>query len=407
MSKKEITYIAIMSGIFILYVLIQAFGPKQVNWAESYTKDDKIPYGGHILRQELPAISNGNDILENYAPLYQSLNSDFISYSENYNWLFLNNEIAFDPFETELILERVQNGDHIFISASNFNFAFADSLNLESDYYYAPGDSTITNFRVQSVDTLHTSFTNPEFSGQSWMYPKLTVQFFSKIDSTSQTTILGEDEDGNTNFLKYEYGNGALYLHSNPAMFTNFFIRDKKYADYAFSALSYLPAENPIIWDEYYKVGRQYESSPIKYVLANDTLSLAWYATMFGIVTFMIFRAKRKQRIIPIIKPPVNSSIEFAKTIGDLYLEKGSHKVIAIKRIDFFLEYIRSNLRLETYKIDDEFIANVAQRSGMEEKEIDELFTLIAEIRRNDDISADTLKTLTFRIDQFYNQSKR
>jgi len=406
MSRKEIIYISIMASVISLYVLIQAFGPKQINWSESYTKDDRIPYGGYILRDQIELISNIDEVRENHSPLYQTLNSDFISTAQNFNWIFLNTEIAFDPFETGLLLKRVRSGDQLFISAANFSGAFADSLNIESDFDYSPWDSTITNFEVQSTDTLTVSFTNPKLIEKEWLYPKLTRRYFSRIDS-SETIVIGKDNLNKLIFVQYTVGEGTIYLHSNPAMFTNFFLRDKNYADYAFTALSYLPPENPLIWDEYYKVGRKYESSPIKYVLADDTLSLAWYLTMFGIVTFMIFRAKRIQRIIPIINPPVNSSIEFAKTIGDLYLEKGSHKTIALKRIDFFLEYIRSNLRLETYKVDGGFIENLSQRSGIKEKEIDELFILIAEIRRSDNVSSDTLKLLTFRIDQFYNQSKR
>ncbi len=407
MNKKEILYFTVMGSIIVLYVLLQAIGPKPINWSESYSALDKIPYGAYILKEESPRLTVKNKVLVNNQPLFVSLNNEFNSPNERYNWIFINSELGFDRFETEMLLNRVAEGDYVFMAASTFNLALADTLNLKADLAYSPWDSSITNFNVQSVDTFALAFTNPTFdTTKVWKYPKLIRRYLTSVDSSS-ATILGIDEKNLANFAKIDFGEGALFVHANPAVFTNFFMRDVSYAEYAFTALSYLPAGNTLIWDEYYKDGRRYENSPIKYVLADKTLSTAWYITMFGIVAFMIFRGKRKQRIIPVIKPPVNSSIEFAKTIGDLYLEKGTHTTIAIKRIDFFLEYIRSNLGLETHKVDDKFLNNVAKRSGINIQEIDALFSLFAEIRQAKNISADTLKLLTQRIDRFYNQSKR
>ena len=407
MKRKEIIYLSTMGIVFLIYLSLQIFGPKPINWSESYSSLDKIPYGGYILKQELRVLSPSNEILINDKPLFQSLNDEFSNPEIELNWVFINSGIGFDPYETDLLLQRVSQGDQVFIAASDFFYKFADTLKLETDYEYSPWDSSITNFEVQSPDDFSLSFTNSVLdSAKKWTYPKLLRRYFISFDSTS-TTILGTDNESDVTFIKVDFGQGAFFLHSNPAVFTNYFLREKEYSDYAFKALSYLPAENRIVWDEHYKVGRRFESSPIKYILANTELKIGWYLTIAGIILFMIFRGKRKQRIIPVIKPPVNSSIEFAKTIGDLYLEKGNHHTIAIKRIDFFLEYIRSNLGLETYKVDDKFISDVSLRSGINESEIEKLFSLIADIRQNSKIDTSTLKLLTNRIDWFYNQSKR
>lgn len=406
MRRKEKLYLTLMGSILILYVSFQIFGPKPVDWSESYSGEDKIPFGSYILKQEIsPGITSG-EVLINNQPLYVSLQSEFYIEKENLNWIFFNDYIAFDPFETELLLNRVESGDHIFLAGIDFLDPFADSVLIVSDYFEQSWDSTLKNFYIQSADTFTTTFTNPDLSSKSWEFRGLPRRYFSSVDS-ARTVILGRDDEGFANFIKIDIGKGSFYMHANAAMFTNFFLREPAYSEYAFTALSYLPQENQLVWDEYYKVGRVYESSPIKYVLSEESLSKAWYLSMIGILAFMIFRSKRRQRIIPHLSAPLNSSVEFAKTIGDLYLEKGSHKVIAIKRIDFFLEYIRNNLGLETYKIDDSFIQSVSERSGIAAKEVDELFTLIAQVRQSDNIDTDTLKTLTIRIDQFYNQSKR
>ena len=49
------------------------------------------------------------------------------------------------------------------------------------------------------------------------------------------------------------------------------------------------------------------------------------------VLLFIIFHAKRKQRIVPVIEPLQNSSAEFVKTIGNLYLQEGNFKDMANK----------------------------------------------------------------------------
>jgi hypothetical protein len=46
----------------------------------------------------------------------------------------------------------------------------------------------------------------------------------------------------------------------------------------------------------------------------------------------MVFEAKRRQRIIPIIDVPQNTSVIFVKTIGQLYFNKKEHLTIAQRK---------------------------------------------------------------------------
>ena len=152
---------------------------------------------------------------------------------------------------------------------------------------------------------------------------------------------------------------------------------------------------------------RSARGSAVRYIVSEEYLSWAWFISLSGVLLFMIFRAKRKQRIIPDIEQPKNSSIEFAKTIGSLYLEKGDHKLIADKKIRFFYDYIRSNLGLDTSEIDADTKKDISLRSGIDKAEIDGLFDLIDKISRQDEITQKELKLLTERIDEFYNLSQR
>ena len=67
---------------------------------------------------------------------------------------------------------------------------------------------------------------------------------------------------------------------------------------------------------------------------------------------------RRKQRYIPVVAKPKNDSLDFVKTIGRLYYDKGDHKNLSRKMGAFFLEHVRSRYKLPTGTLNEEFINN-------------------------------------------------
>ena len=73
----------------------------------------------------------------------------------------------------------------------------------------------------------------------------------------------------------------------------------------------------------------------------------------------MIFNAKRKQRIVKVVKPLENTTVAFTKTIGNLYYETKDHNNLIDKKITYFLEYIRRVYYLDTQMLNEKFIKNL------------------------------------------------
>lgn len=380
------------------FILVQILKPKPLDWRESFSSSEKIPYGGFIIHQLLEPVFPGQNISGNFDPIFELSDT-----SSTKNWIFLNSEFSLDEFESEILLSQIQKGNNVFIASRIFIGEFGDTLNLETRY----GNPLLSGDFILSDDTSFVNFTSPSLKKETgWPYIQSTTEtHFSSVDS-SKTTVLGLNSDGNPNFVKISWGDGNIFLHSNPTLFTNYFVRDSLGAEYALTALSYLPVQQTI-WDEYYKTGRLASGSAVGYIVSQKHLKWAWFLSLSAVILFMIFRAKRLQRIIPVIEDPKNSSIEFAKTIGNLYLEKGDHKLIADKKIRFFLDYIRSNLGLDTTKVDDSLRKDIANRSGLEEQEIYSLFDLIEITSQKEKLSQNELELLTERIDRFYKESQR
>ena len=115
----------------------------------------------------------------------------------------------------------------------------------------------------------------------------------------------------------------------------------------------------------------------------------------------MAFEMKRRQRIIPVIKPLGNTTLEFVSTIGNLYYQNGDHKNIAEKKILFFLDQIRSRFWLNTNRLDDAFTTSLAKKSGKDQEEVRKIVDTINNIRSQPSISADELLDLNTKIESF------
>lgn len=400
MNKKEKRYLYALGCLTLVAILYQVMQPKPVDWTESYSSVDKKPFGAYILREQMSALFPNNEVLENQVPIFEApLNQD------QRNWIFINSEFSLDRFETQLLMDEVYYGGHVFISAWSMENSFADSLEISLSQQFPFVNSSATT--LDSLLKKSLNFANPQLKKQDgWDFPiDLNEVYFSKFD-TSKTIVLGSDANRNVNFIKVEHGDGAFYLHTSPFLFTNYFLKNPEKYDYAFSALSYLPQADTF-WDEYYKAGRLAYSSPLRFIVSTPNLKQAWFLSLFGLILYLIFKSKRTQRVIPEIKPLSNTSIEFAKTIGNLHLNKGTHKDLFDKKYLFFLDYLRTNLNVDTNDLTGETLKRVSQRSGVSEEQTNKLFLIIELFSTKEEVTDKELKSITEQIDNFYKKSQR
>lgn len=394
--KKERIYIALLLLSVSLYVSVEILKPKPVNWSDDFAKEKVIPYASKILYEELDVLFPNVEIVENLDNIYLFKNE--FSYPKN--WIFINSGFQFDKLETELLLDQISSGDQVFIAGLISGF-LADSLNLKYDVYYALFDSTFLK------DSISVGIKSPLLGiNEQWKHDAdASFNYFTSYD-TLITKELGTWENGLANFIEIDIGEGKLFLNSTPYLFTNYFLRNPDKATYAFTALSHFPIQTTI-WDEYYKAGKAVAGTPLYVILSTQSLKQAWYLALFTLFLFMIFRAKRLQRIIPMVEIPKNSTLLFTETIGMLYLEQGTHKQILDKKIQFFFDYIKTHLRLDISEIDERFKIDLAFRSGIPRNEILKLFDLLDLTKNSAKVSVNELKTVTDSIDQFYKNTQR
>ena len=176
--------------------------------------------------------------------------------------------------------------------------------------------------------------------------------------------------------------------------------------EYAESLLSYLPSSK-ILWDPQTKFSefsdeKENEKSVFNFFLQHKTLTWFLFVSLAGVLLFMLFNARRKQRSIPVILPLENTTVAFTQTISSLYLKEGDHKNLVDKKITYFLEKVRVKYLLNTNNLNKEFNKNLAAKSGNEIRNTKYLVNTIITLHKKSECSQEELLVLHKMIDNFF-----
>ncbi|MTI32845.1 DUF4350 domain-containing protein [Xanthovirga aplysinae] len=396
--KRQYLYGGLLFLSFGLLIVMEVSKPKPIDWSMNFTKNSKIPYGNFILHDLLPELLPNKKVQTVEETAYLLLKKEeFVDNSDSNHTtlLIINNQFSPDKEETTKLLNYVAKGNHLFISAMSLKGTLADTLHLST-----------TPFINYKEDTLSFSLINPAFSGIKSFRGKTSFNFINSFD-TLQSIVLGKakiEQQQQINFIKTKFGKGSIFFHSNPLAFTNINTLKRDNLPYIKGTLSYLP-KGTLLWDEYYKAGRLQITTPLRYFLSQPPLKWAYFVGVFSLLVFILFEVKRKQRIIPIINPLKNSSLDFAKTIGQLYLESGSHKAMADKKILYFKEYLRTHFYLSTEKSDESFFKKLSEKTGVSIENVNALFKIIQECELSPKINEAQLLKLNQSIEKFVRKS--
>ncbi|RAJ20680.1 DUF4350 domain-containing protein [Pedobacter cryoconitis] len=386
-------YLIGSATVLILYLLAQYYKPAPTDWSPSYLKEDKIPYGLYILNQEKASIFPGAALKTTRLPVYNTLKDQQY---KNTSYLFIAGSLKFDKLDYQELVKFMHAGNQVFIAAFDLGKVLNDTLKLE----------TSTNLSA-TARPYAINFVNPALKAKDgYVFDKgLGDQYFTTVD-TSRCTVLGRNNKGDINFVKYTFGKGALYILPNPQLLTNYNLLHPAGAAYASKALSYLQTPGTLLWDENSTRGNTENGSVLRVFFKHDQLRWAYCLALAGLLTFVLFEMKRRQRIIPVLLPLKNSSAEFVTVVGKVYYQQRDNSDIAQKKINYFLEYIRLTYRLKTLKTDEEFISALVLISGAQEETIRQLFTVINTIQYGSKVTDGLLIELNKLIEKFYNQAK-
>jgi len=428
MSKQSLY---ILGGVAVLLLaLYLMFGDSgfRRSWKEDYKQKSREPYGTNVLFSLLDEFVPGGEIIV----LKDSLNDQFSQHTApKASYVFAGSGMYMTDRDRDALLNFVSEGNQAFISCNTIPHDLMFYLYLEECGTRWDGfrfyNDTIAELKLDHPDLTMSDlpkyqyFLNYTPVNYHWKY--IGREYF--CDRDTQRTVLGyvviNGASNYINFARVKYGAGYFYLHTTPLAFTNYhLIRDEGF-EYARRIFSHLP-EGPVYWDEYSRVPEAVtmranrrpdggtpeidKESPLKYILSQPALAWAWYLLLATGLLYLLFRAKRRQQVVPVIEPNTNTSLEFVQTIGQLYFLQNNHQKLAMQKIRLFNGYVRERYNLSYREGDESFFSRLAARSEVPETLIRDIFSMQESIKNAYAIGTGKLIDFHRQMEQFYKLCK-
>lgn len=207
------------------------------------------------------------------------------------------------------------------------------------------------------------------------------------------------------------YGKGEVIFVSSPLLFTNYGMLEGNTSVYIYRLMSYL-ADLPVYRTEAYaKTDAMVvaEQSPLREFIKRPPLRWALYLAMLGVILFMIFTARRRQRVIPVISKPANRSLEFIQLIGTLYYQRKDHVDLVRKKFKLFAEELRKTAGVDISDVnaDDSEYLLLAEKTGMDKEKLKKVIRQIRFVLHSEvNISVEEMRSLIEAMNTIANHAK-
>ncbi|RGH44833.1 DUF4350 domain-containing protein [Prevotella sp. AM42-24] len=458
--KSSRIFLFVMLVLFVLFCLLQVNLPKKFVWSPTFSHVDKQPFGcfvfDSVLTQSLP---NGYHVTKK---TFFQLDQEHAK--EKISVLMVVDQQNLKQLDVKYLCNIARRGGKVMVVASS---SFDDGRNADTvvvdelertfkvrieDGMYFSLRGILSGLKAHDNDMYDTIYWNNRetmYAAQSYRmfynmvggtlfvdsvpkvkrlaYTLSTAGYDYKHDSlyvgdfTGFDTIVDEKEriERIDTFaikkipvaVSVPYGKGEVIFVSSPLLFTNYGMLEGNTFVYIFRLMSYL-ADLPVYRTEaYVKTDAMLvaEQSPFREFIKRPPLRWALYLALLGVVLFMIFTARRRQRVIPIMSKPANRSLEFIQLIGTLYYQRKDHVDLVRKKFKLFAEELRKTAGVDISDVntDDREYLLLAEKTGMN---CDRLKKVIRQIRlvlhSEGNISVEEMRSLIDAMDTIVRHAK-
>lgn len=368
---------------------------------ETYNSKDKNPFGGYVVYHFIEQLFPLNAIREKKQSFDKTWND--IEYDDTSSlYICVAPKLFLNEDEVNAILNYVYAGNDMFIASNWIDEELLKKVKIKQQKTNIFDYFNLDSFKnTKTYSTIHIN------SAYNYYYKPFTNSFAVKDSIFTKT--LGVNHDNEPNFIVYFHGKGKLFMHCDARAFSNYFLLKNENYNYLEKSFSFTESRpEKIYWDDYYRKlsGKKKPSSSLSEILKHPPLALAFWLSLLLLGLYILFGGKRRQRVIPIIKPNENTTVGFTETIGRLYLQNKNNKNIADKMIMYFNEHVRNHYYLNTSNINEELINTLSRKSGVELAQVETLYRTIQHAQQQYQISDFELLSLNTQIQNFYKRNK-
>jgi len=414
--------------VFALVVVFVYNAPKKDTSFDKEEEEMKLPlseqklskkgfYILHNLMKTFPKVVS-MEIIKNPIDTSLKTHSDYPSV-----YFLADQKINLNEKSTNSLFDFVEKGNAAFVSVKSFNDNFRYKFTYSEFITTAEGDSidiTLTHSELEAEGQYFLKIVrNKKNQTHEWNYFDNLYSFNIHYQNITVLSESGVEYVNKPVFIKIPHGKGHFYIHTIPETFYNESMFSQAGFEYAQAALSNLP-KGHYLWhnlsnnynpmDDFNPNSVDSDSikreSPIQYILKDVNLRWAYLLLLATLFLYIVFKSKRKQRIIPAIQPNTNSSLEFVDTVGKLYLNQDKHYKFMVHYEQSFLHFIKDRYYLNYSKIDENYINILVLKSDISEEKVKEIFKGLDKAKKSYNFTSDQLIELHKKVEYFYKNCK-
>lgn len=351
--------------------------------------NDTKPMGGAVFKKMVDHVFDSFSVYQNNQSFDKWYNDDQSEdESENVGQTYFIAAPFLNVYQKEAkqMAAFVRKGNTLFIATDGFSDAFTEifGVAIEESASY-----NIVQTSKSLADTL-------QFGNQLYTFHWMPlVKSIDMVDSTLNSKVISYNQFRQPDGWSVGFGNGRIIVVTNAAAFSNYFLLTGNNTKYALGLLAYTqPLPYYVTWDDFYRrhSNRSGENdSMLSALLAIPAMRWAFWIMMALCLIWVITHLARNQRMIPLIEPNRNSTVEFTQTIAQLYFNKRDNRNIALKMIQYFFDHIRNKFYLPPVQLNETFAKLLAGKTNKQVAQVNALLALISEINLAYSISDETL----------------
>jgi hypothetical protein len=394
MSRKQIIYIIFLILLVIGWAWVDQ-SARNTDWSPTFYAPHKIPFGTFVLNDNLENLFPATTIKSSSKSFYKMMNSED-SLLTSACVITVTKQFNADSLELSKMNQFIEKGNTVFLATQYFPSNLLKKYGLKVKF----------NFKKQKNRNSTLSYKAATDNSQNTLsFKKMQAFSYFELEKNTNIKIIGK-ENSSPCFVEKQIGKGRLLLHAQPFAFTNYHIlyNHKEYAEWVFSTIQ--PETKTVIWDNYHTPYSMSNKSPLKIILANRALKSALYLSLFLLILYILIFSKRKQQIIPIVRPEKNLSLNFIDTIGRLYFQKGNHRNLVEKQFTQFNFFVKTKFYISNVNNRDDFIERLSLKSGIKKSIIKNIYNYYSKIKTKDVISEHELHTFYGYVKQFQKRIK-
>lgn len=382
--KINRTFVVLIVVLMAVMLLFETSAPNRFQWNNySQSYKSKQPFGCYVMDSVLRAsLPQGYEVFGQYGEraIDKAIEGDKCTF------LFTNSYNDFADYYNVDFLKLIEEGNNVVMATDSYYYSDIDNK-LEFSFLstYRADLSKETLSDLTRIDTVYWVADN-RFAPATYLINSGFCQASFNLSNSYRTLATLNEADESYNGVYHsasdeslpltvagirDYGKGKVIVVSMPLIFSNYGILDDNIRPFVLRLLSECGNLPIVRYDPTYigqaSAGRTDSDSPLRYLLSRRPLRWALYLALATLVALVFFSARRRQRVIPVLQPPVNHMMNFVKRIGGIYYKRHDNVDLIIKKYVTFSNDVRVKtlIDIDNYDHIDEELQMLSNRTGI------------------------------------------